>query len=109
MLFRSTATDIYGTIGYGKDAFGVELTGHYNIDPDEKRTGYEALFYYEQDAYYAEVNIEANKDFDVFTVSPYAEIYIDRITLWAGADFGNIGHDDLDVTVEPYIGATYKF
>lgn len=103
-----TATDLYGTLGYGKNGFGVELMGKYNIDPDGKRTGYEALFSYEADMYYAEVNIESDKSFEVYTVSPYAEIYLGKITAWAGIDFANIGGDG-DVLVMPYIGGTYKF
>ncbi len=103
-----TSTDLYGTLGYGKGGFGLELTGKYNMDPDKKRTGYEALVSYGKDAFYGEVKVKSDKDFEVFTLSPYGELSADRLTLWAGVDFGNIGGDG-DVTVEPYIGATWKF
>jgi hypothetical protein len=102
-------TDMYVTLGYGKSGFGLELTTYYNIDPVGEMSGYEALLSYEKDNYYAELIIGTDKDFKAYTLSPYGELYLGVITLWAGVDFGNLGDSDLDVSVAPYIGGTYKF
>ncbi|MDL2228971.1 hypothetical protein LJC14_01845 [Treponema sp. OttesenSCG-928-L16] len=103
-----TAVDTYLCLAYYNYGFGAELTGTFNIDPDAEMASYNLLLNYEQDRFYVEVEMEADKEFDVFFINPYAEFYIDRITVWAGVDFGNIGGEG-DVTVAPYIGASYSF
>ena len=101
--------DTYLNLGYYNFGFGVEVKAIYNIDPFAEMAGYELLLNYEmEDVFYAEVEIDTVKDFDVFVISPYAEFFINKITIWAGVDIGNIGGLG-SVSVEPYIGASYKF
>lgn len=101
--------DSYLNLAFYRSGAGIEVKAIYNIDPFAKMAGYELLLNYEkEDAFYAEVEVDTDKEFDVFVISPYFEFYVSKITLWAGIDFGNIGGIG-NVTVEPYIGASYKF
>jgi len=104
-----TATDFYGTLGYDRSGFNLEFSTYYNMDPDTEIMGYELFLSYEQDLFYLELAIDTDKHIELFTLSPYGELYIDRFILWAGVDIGNLGDTDLDETVSPYVGCSYTF
>jgi hypothetical protein len=89
--------------------FGVELTANLGISPDVEYADTNLVLSYGMDLFSLEVEIDADDNtFKVYTVSPYLEWYLGSFTVWAGADFGNIGGEG-SVSVEPYIGVKYSF
>lgn len=100
----------YVTAGYlFPFGLGFEATANLDFSPD---AGYSetnlVISYAHADLFTAEVEVDADGEFKVYTISPYFEWYFGSLTVWAGVDFENIGGEG-SVGVSPYIGVSYSF
>ncbi|WP_010258175.1 hypothetical protein [Treponema primitia] len=97
------------SLGWG-GALGLsaELNGTFIVHPDAGYGGMGLSLDYAHGSFGAEIEITANKDFNVYIVDPTFEFYIGQIILWTGAYFGNIGGRG-NVYINPYIGVKYSF
>ena len=125
MLYFSTdsfmnSSYIYGTLGYGNQGFGAEVTYNYLVDPDAFFTGINFLFDYENEQFYAGVtlntkfdfhgfSVDTNSDFDSFSISPEVKLYISNFTIWASVDVLNVGSKYGAVVFYPTLGVSCKF
>jgi hypothetical protein len=91
-------------LGFG---FGFEITGLIGIIPDAKYAGLEVILNYENDSIYAEVEVDIDAD-TVFTITPEFDYKLNALTIYAKADFENVGGDG-DVSITPAIGVKYSF
>lgn len=89
--------------------FGFEATANLDFSPD---AGYSetnlVISYAYEELFSAEVEVDADSEFKVYTVTPYLEGYFGSLTVWAGVVFDNIG-GEMSVSVSPYIGVSYAF
>jgi hypothetical protein len=103
-----TALGLYGTVGYGFSfGLGLEATLNFGINPEAEYGGADFIVSYEQDAFYAEVEINADKEFSTFTVTPEFDYAFNNFTFFVKAEFADIGGDEIGIT--PAIGVTYSF
>ncbi|MDR2446105.1 MAG: hypothetical protein LBD58_02245 [Treponema sp.] len=99
----------YATAGFVFPfGFGVEATANLDISPEVGYAETNVLLSYGADLFTVELEIDADGEFKVYTISPYLEWYFGSWTVWAGVDFGNIGGEE-SISVEPYIGVKYSF
>jgi hypothetical protein len=101
---------VYATAGYlFPFGLGVEATANLDFSPE---AGYSetnlVISYAHTELFTAEVEVDADADFKIFTISPYLEWYFGSLTAWVGVDFENIGGKG-SVGVSPYIGVSYSF
>jgi hypothetical protein len=100
---------VYAKLGWGSTfGLGTELTLNYSIKPNAEYAETELLLTYEQETFYAEVDIVAAKAFESFTITPEFDYYLGAFTFWASVEFGNLG-DDEDISITPAIGVKYSF
>jgi hypothetical protein len=98
----------YLLLGFGHPSgFGAELTFNYDLSPDAEYAGTELLVTYEKDAIYAEVDVETNKDFDAFKITPEFDYSFNAFTFWANVEFDNVGGEG-DIIISPTIGVKYS-
>jgi hypothetical protein len=69
--------------------------------------GHDIIISYDSDAFHAEVEIEADKEFKTVSITPEFEYYLGKITIWAelGIDIA----EDIDTAITPGIGVKYSF
>ncbi|MDR2793763.1 MAG: hypothetical protein LBB61_08895 [Treponema sp.] len=104
-----TTFGTYATAGFAFPfGFGFEVTANMAISPEADYSETNVVLYYAADVFSAELEIDADAEFKVYTISPFVEWYVGSFTIWGGVDFGNIGGAD-SVSVEPYIGVKYSF
>jgi hypothetical protein len=100
---------VYAKLGWDSVfGLGAELTLNYGIKPDAEYAETELLLTYEQETFYAEVDVVAAKAFKSFTITPEFDYYLGAFTLWTSVEFGNLGGDE-DVSISPTIGVKYSF
>jgi hypothetical protein len=88
--------------------FGAELTFNLALSPDSEYAETELLLSYERDAIYAGLDVVADKEFKVFTITPEFDYSINALTLWANVELDGIGSDG-DVIISPTVGVKYSF
>jgi hypothetical protein len=88
------------------DGFGLELTGTYLLSPDAEYTSTGLLVSYKKSVFYGEVEVVANKDFDVFEINPEIDI---SVGAWTFTVRGEIVTDSDHTAASPFIGASYSF
>jgi hypothetical protein len=104
-----TTFGAYATAGFVFPfGLGVEATANLDVSPDVGYAETNFLLSYGADLFTAELGVDVDGEFKVYTISPYLEWYFGSLTVWAGADFSNIGAEEA-VTIEPYIGVKYSF
>jgi hypothetical protein len=103
-----TAIGIFGTLGFGFSfGLGLETTLNFGIDPEAEYSGTDFIISYGQEQFYGEVEINADKEFEIFTVTPEFDYYLNRFTLYIKVEFADIGGDEVGIT--PAIGVSYSF
>jgi hypothetical protein len=103
-----TALGTYGTAGFAFSfGLGLEATLNFGINPEAGYTGTDFLASYEYDAFYAEVEVNADKEFKTFTVTPEFDYSFKNFTFYINAEFADIGGEETAIT--PAIGVTYSF
>ncbi|MDR2194011.1 MAG: hypothetical protein LBP19_06045 [Treponema sp.] len=86
-----TTFGTYGTTGFTFPFwFGFEVTAHMDISPDAGYSETNIVLYYAAEAFSAELEIDADAEFKVYTISPFVEWYIGSFTVWAGVDLGRV-------------------
>ncbi|MDR1127709.1 MAG: hypothetical protein LBL20_00210, partial [Treponema sp.] len=85
----------------------VSVCPRFTLLPDAEYSGTTFTLTFAWDAFFAKAAFVTNKDFSAVTISPYAEFTLGHLVFHAGADFGGIGSDD--VQISPFIGAGYHF
>jgi hypothetical protein len=122
--------DLYGQfgfpIGYGSDrassfglefivgyaagfGLGVEVTCNYGVKPDAEYSETDLLLSYENGPIYGEVEIAADGEFKVWTITPEFDFSFSSFTAYIGAEFGNLGDTDAKLAVSPFLGISYSF
>jgi hypothetical protein len=86
---------------------GVSVCPRFALLPDSEYSGTTFTLSLAWDKFFARAAFVANKDFTVCDIRPYAEFTLGHVVLWAGAEFGGLGSDD--VSTSPFIGAGYHF
>jgi hypothetical protein len=103
-----TAVGTYGTVGFGfAFGLGLEATLNFGVNPEAEYAGTDFLVSYEYDAFYAEVEVNADKEFTTFTVTPEVDYSFKNFTFYINAEFADIGGEE--VVISPAIGVTYSF
>ncbi|MDR2782244.1 MAG: hypothetical protein LBB48_00090 [Treponema sp.] len=105
-----TTFGVYATAGFTSPfGLGFEITANLDISPEVGYAETNLLLAYAFGHWLtAELGVDADAEFKVYTISPYLECYFGSWTVWAGVDIDNIGGEG-SVTVEPYIGVKYSF
>jgi hypothetical protein len=103
-----TALGTYGTLGFGFSfGLGLEATFNFGINPDAEYAGTDFLVSYDHDLFHAEVEVNADKEFTTFTVTPEFDYFFKNFTFFVKAEFADIGGEQVAVT--PALGVTYSF
>jgi PIN domain nuclease of toxin-antitoxin system len=103
-----TALGAYGTVGFGFSfGLGLEATLNFGVNPEAEYSGVDFLVSYEHDLFYAEVEINTDKEFTAFTVTPEFDYFFNNFTFFIKAEFADIGGEEIGIT--PAIGVTYSF
>lgn len=94
-----------------KSNFGLEthVTANMDLKPGREYTGTDLLVSYEPESIglYAEVKATADKSFDLFTVTPKIEFWLnDMFGIWAQAELGGLGNE---LSVVPTVGVKASF
>jgi hypothetical protein len=103
-----TAVGVFGTLGFVFSfGLGLEATSNFGIDPDTEYSGTDFIVSYERETFYAEVEVNADKEFKAFTLTPEFDYYFNNFTFYIKAEFADIGGDEVGIT--PAIGVSYRF
>ncbi|MDR2743320.1 MAG: hypothetical protein LBB98_14385 [Treponema sp.] len=103
-----TALGIYGTAGFAFSfGLGLEASANFGINPEAECSGTDFLVSYEYDAFYAEVEVNADKEFKLFTITPEFDYSFKNFTFYVNAEFADIGGEEVVIT--PALGVTYSF
>jgi hypothetical protein len=102
-----TAIGTYGTLGFAFGfGLGLEATFNLDINPESGYGGTDFVVSYDHDAFYAEVELNVDNEFKVFTITPEFDYYFRNFTFWINAEFDGIGDE---IAITPAIGVTYSF
>jgi hypothetical protein len=97
----------YATLGYEHSSgFKAGISAGLAVIPDAVYSGTALTLAYAHEFFYGTIAISADKEFKTCGISPYAEFFIKRVTIWAGADFDGLGTDK--ITVHPFVGGKYN-
>jgi hypothetical protein len=88
---------------------GVELTCNYRVEPEAEYDGTSLLLSYENGPIYGEVEISADGKFEVWTIAPEIDCSFGGFTFYLGAELGEIGNPDEDLSFSPFLGVSYSF
>lgn len=103
-----TALDTYGTVGFAFSfGLGLEATANFGINPEAEYSGTDFLIAYEYEPFYAEVEVNVDKEFKTFTITPEFDFSFQNFTFYINAEFADIGGEEVGIT--PAIGVTYSF
>ncbi|MDR1279119.1 MAG: hypothetical protein LBK02_10240 [Treponema sp.] len=96
-------------VGYAA-AFGLgaELTCNYGVEPDAEYSETSLLLSYENGPIYGEVEVAADGEFKVWTITPEFDYSIGSFTVYVGAELGELGSDE-DFVFSPFLGVSYSF
>jgi hypothetical protein len=98
----------YATLGYEHSSgFKTGITASLAIIPDAVYSSAALTVTYAHELFYGTIAISTDKEFKTCGIRPYAEFFIKRVTIWAGADFGGLETDK--ITVHPFVGGKYNF
>ncbi|MDR1099992.1 MAG: hypothetical protein LBL28_05860 [Treponema sp.] len=92
--------------GFG---LGAELTCTYSVEPEAEYSETSLLLTYENGPIYGEVEVAANGEFKVWTITPEFDYSIGSFTLYVGAELGELGNPDEDFVLSPFLGVSYSF
>ncbi|QQO07885.1 hypothetical protein [Breznakiella homolactica] len=88
---------------------GAHVTANMDFKPDSEYTGTDLLISYEMEDFglYAEVEFSANKDFDIFSITPKVEYHITNMFwVWGEVEFSGLGDE---AVVVPTLGVKASF
>jgi hypothetical protein len=85
----------------------VSLCSRFSLVPGAAYGGTTLNLGFAWDTFFARMAFIINKDFTALDIRPYAEFTLGHVVLWAGAEFGGLGTED--VSVNPFIGTAYHF
>jgi hypothetical protein len=94
--------------GYEHPAgLSVSVCPRFTLLPDSAYSGTTVTLTFAWDAFFAKAAFAANKDCSAVNISPYAEFTLGHVVFHAGAEFGGIGSDDIQIS--PFAGAGCHF
>jgi hypothetical protein len=98
----------YATLGYEHSSgFKAGISASLAIIPDAAYSGTALTVTYVHEWFYITAAFSADKDLNIYGIRPYAEFFISRFTLWAGADISGLGGETF--AISPFVGAKYNF
>jgi hypothetical protein len=102
-----TAFGAYGTLGFAFGfGLGLEATCNFDITPEAGYGGTDFIVSYEHDTFYAEVELNIDNEFKVFTITPEFDYFFRNFTFWVNAEFDGVGDE---IAISPALGITYSF
>jgi hypothetical protein len=98
----------YITLGYEHPmGLSVSLCPRLALVPDLLYSGTTLTLGFAWDKFFMKAAFVTNKDLSAWDIRPYGEFTFGHIILWAGAEVGGLGGDD--VSVNPFLGKGYHF
>lgn len=112
---ENSTFDVQLVAGYAAGfGLGIEVTCNFGVKPESAYGETELLLSYENGSIYGEVDIVADGEFKVWTITPEFDYSLGSFTFYVGAELGNLGATDeadekLDVSFSPFLGVSYSF
>jgi hypothetical protein len=102
------ALGIFARLGFGFSfGLGLEATLNFALAEEAGYDGTDFIVSYEHDLFYAEVELNIDGEFKVFTITPEFDYFFKNFTFFVKAEFDGIGGDEVSIT--PALGVTYSF